>query len=66
MLDGGFSREEYDKRLLDYFEKIKSKEQEITLLEKLESKQAGITILILLLVIEISKQSYEEAYEVFL
>jgi len=66
MLDGGFSREEYDKRLLDYSEKIKSKEQEIILLEKLESKQAGITILILLLVIEISKQSYEEAYEVFL
>lgn len=42
MLDGGLSREEYDKRLLDYSEKIKSKEQEIILLEKLESKQAGI------------------------
>lgn len=37
-----FSSQVKYKRLLDYSEKIKSKEQEITLLEKLESKQAGI------------------------
>ena len=42
MLDGGLTKEEYNKRVYEYSEKIKAKEDEIKLINELEAKQSSI------------------------